>query len=497
MLNEMKKWMRIADKIPGWTAPALACLIVIFGMPQGYVGQEHDDAIYLLASQSLAEGKYHAIYSPGSPRITQTTPGFPALLTPIAALFPFHLLAFQLWCGIFLILTIWLYGWWLKTRCTPSTATGLVLAFSLSPLVIARGGVLMPEIPFLLLSLLLLMAWDRKVHPLWLGVLMAISYLVRPAALAVWVAVELTFFLQKRWKAMGSSMVFPALTLALWSLWCRGEGGVQEFTELKTMFVINFDNILAIFGHNFLRLVTLWGETTLPLKWASSVGAVGMGTALWVGAGIGFARSWRQKPIELWPIMLGTQIVMHLFWPWWYDRYFILLLPFLLVCLTQIFSSRSGVAFLIGIFVTILPFSQTWLFLTLGGKVTPPLTATYQWIQQKTPPETAFTSLFHARDLLYAKRVFFPPPSSLGLDGPLARWNVRYVLWEERADLGFSNPENQASSWKNKNARQLKNPRLFAPVFWDPTGKAILYKRLGVEHSRATSPLPLEKPGNK
>jgi hypothetical protein len=195
--------------------------------------------------------------------------------------------------------------------------------------------------------------------------------------------------------------------------------------------------------------------------------------------------SWRAAdPGDL---FFAGSLAMHLLWPWWYDRYWLPLLPFLASALATGIGSwlpRRGeraTALALSAFLAWQFAAQGRLWLRPGpDRLRPELSETYAWIRANSSPADGFASLFYARDLLYTGRVFGPPPeadSAAGLRDALARRRQRYVLWQDAPDLGFSLATG-GSSRPLALGRLLEDPSAFRLVHADARSGARLYEVL-------------------
>lgn len=458
-------------------------------LPMGYIGQDHDDALYFLAAQSLREGHYRHWFLPGTPPITNLTPGFPAFLAPIAFLFPDNALACQLWTGLALLActgAVWLL---FRRRQDAPAAVLLTGLFALNPLVLGRLGVVMPEAPFLLGTLGFLHLWEKNRLPdfaagAWLSAL----YLIRPAALPLWGAVGASLLIQRRYRSLIKTFAVPAATYLLWARWSGQGGGVEESIELNLLYggkgpgqwILNA-------GLNAAQLARTWGATLLPLPWARGAAAPALGAGLLALSAGGAVRGLRKNPSDVVLGFLGLSVAMHLAWPWWYDRYLLPLLPFLWLSLATLstnldrrFSPRVRWGLLGGILALSFFGQSVFWFDPAARRSEPELADSYQWIKSHTSPGDGFVSLFYGRDLIHTQRVFLPPPPAAdasALDAALAQRRVRYILWDQTINLGFSDNRNAVTSAVDRLTRSLEDATRFRLVHEDSSGRARIYER--------------------
>jgi hypothetical protein len=228
-----------------------------------------------------------------------------------------------------------------------------------------------------------------------------------------------------------------------------------------------------------------WGSAFLPPSapedFSALIGAVLLGLAAW---GL-----WRQRktagPGEL--FLLGN-LAIHAFWPWWYDRYFLTLLPFLLISAAHRLENVSR-RFRLGILAGLAVFSFTvhgrhWM--AAKPDMRPPQEEAYEWIRGRTDPSALFTSPFYAREALHTGRIFLPLP--LAKDTGL----FQYVWWEGLPDMGFSTAEISPAAAFSRWGDLLKDPALFRPVF---QGSGVtLYRRVSLSSPQRPNPGPKNQP---
>lgn len=462
-VNTLKSW-------EVWILTALATGPAFALLPAPYIGRHHDDALYVLAAEALRQGHYLTWYWPGHPPITDITPGFPLLLclwvrSPI---FPF--LAGLAGVVIHGVNTLLVREWFVK-KGGPGFGLGLAVVFAVNPLVLSQVGVLMPESIFLTLVLLLMRAWDRGGWSYGWG--QAFLYFIRPAALPLWVAGLVEECRQRRkgiWARWG---VPAALGLAWWG-WSQSAGGLQEQGELARQYGgKDGGHLFQVVLANSLSLIHAVGSS-LSTGMATELGSILLLLALW-GALKGLKKT-PAVPELFFLFSLG----MHLLWPWWYDRYALVLLPFVLGLAFQ--GLRGGVRRTVLGIIMVSSLSTAliqWPLIKSERKTleTPPQAATYGWIKDHVPTSTPLASLFYGRDIYYTGRVFFPLPLvKPGRDfvGELNKRRVGYVLWEETRDLGFSRANNPITQDLGRIKQVLAGPH-FQPVYADPTAGVTLY----------------------
>ena len=477
----MDRW----KKIPFGFWALLWGLIPWWAAPRGFLGAENDDALYVLAARALAEGHYRMWFLPGRPPFTDTTPGFPALMAPSALLAPDNFLAHQMLAAFYLALAVAAAALWFRRRFSVFAAVVLGAAFAFNPLVLSRAGVVMPEAAFLLAVfavLALLPGSGLKTG----GALLA-AYLIRPAALPLWGAVWISLALQKRRRDLWGAVAVPVAGFALWSLWARAGGGVQEAKELPLLAgALRDGRGLELIASNLRQFAATWGQTLLPLPWAkSAVPATIAGGGIAAAAVWGIGRRLRADRADAVSWFLIGSLAMHALWPWWYERYLVALLPFLLAAAAEglppaLKARPHVVAAVAGAALAAVFLSQN-IPLWRGGEAgrAPTLKNTYAWIQSHTTAADGFASALYARDLLWTGRVFQPlgtAASSEDLAASLKKRRARFVLWERNVDFGLTGDGNVLSRGLAGTATALEDTTRFRPVHADEAERTTIYE---------------------
>jgi hypothetical protein len=398
----------------------------------------------VLAARSVLNGRYSLGILPQDPPLAFVTPGWPLLLAPAAAASGDAAWGYELWSWAWLALCDVLFWLWLKRRAGPWVALAGAAAFGLNPLVVSRSGVVMSELPFLAVALGLLLALERPLAGAWSGLLLGFAYLVRPGALPLFPAAWAVHARDRRWRDLAASVLLSLGCVLAWKAWVASAGDrLAEFKELGLSHPGWGGGL-----HNLREALLLLGQTMLP--WPAPDGLVPLlagallAAASLAGMAAAFRRGRRLEPASLYIL---CWIGMHALWPYWYERYLVAALPFLLwgVCeaLRPAFRSEGLRAAVLAA-LALLPFpGQTrWLLSGARERSAPELRETYSWIRERTDPAAMFSSAFFCRDALYTGRPTVPLPLGGEEGGPLSRRlssrRVRYVLWQDRLDLGSS-----------------------------------------------------------
>lgn len=410
--------------------------------PAHYLGAEHDDAQYALGALSLLRGEYRLGVSPGDPPLTHQTPGLSALFVPAALLGGTAPLGFQLWAWAWLAgatLLVWL---WLRPRVGNWPAAAGAAFVGLNPLLLSRAGVVMPEVPFLGLALGLLILLEReRAIPGWLsGLWLAALWLLRPAALPLFGAVWLRYALRGERREAGTALVCALAPIAAWWLWVELAGSrLAEWAELSERLPgLGALGLARLALENARLAALLLGRSLLP----ALPGALPEPVPLALGALAAAAAAWglwtraRRGGYDAALGFVLLSIPMHLFWPFWYERYLPPYLPFL--ALGLIGGGRRRAAALAVVALGALAVQGPALLRQKAARAEPELARTYAWIRARVPADAALAGAFFARDAFYTGRPFASLPGSAPFREKLIAGRVRFVLWQELPALGAS-----------------------------------------------------------
>ena len=471
MTNRLRRLLPLA-------APLAGSVFILLAAPAQYLGRQQDDILYVLASISLAHGRYHLPISPAYIPLTMVNPGLPAALLPVAWIFGDRLGAFQAVSAAMAAALPWAYWGWLSGREEEPGRSLLVLLFSASPFVLSQSGCVMSEIPFLLLLFPFLRYLERgaAARPAASGAWLLALCELRLAALSLVPAAFFETVRSRRWKQAAVVAAFVAGGLAPWFAWSRAHGGVQKLSEWSQLDG-GIVRALATAGANSLYYARAWGRTYLPeaLAWlAAALGALLAALAL-----RGAVRLWRDGAHErpaLWALAGG--IALYLVWPWHYDRYLLTLLPWMLWTMARGTGRWKAGALALLLAGQFYWGSRPWIS---GDSpyAAPGLQETYSWIRAHTKPWEALASPLYARDGFYAQRPCLPIPdagSASAFSRLLKQYKARIVLREDRADLGFSTP--RFSPIMRELARDdawLDDPSLFRLLYRNPDEGTAVY----------------------
>ncbi|MBI3554402.1 MAG: hypothetical protein HY077_18045 [Elusimicrobia bacterium] len=457
---------------------AIASVMILACAPAQYLGRQQDDLLYLIGAHSLLEGRFRLLTVPGQPPLYMIGPGFPALLAPLALAAGENWWVYQAFCALLLAAAPWLLWRWLRSRLDGISAMLVCGLFALSPLVLSQAGTVMSEGPFLIAALGLLLAVERpapKTASAWL----LLATQTRTAALALLPAAIARPLSKRRWKE-AALVGAPALSGALaFSLWSRAVSGSaqQKLEELAASYAGGLGRLPSVAWENSSYYLSSWGASFMPVSWSAAAPAVGAGLL-----SIAILGAWKILRRDRWEpalwLLAGTAL-LHLAWPWHYERYLIMPLPFLLWCLAEGLgrAAKPALAALLlcqGVFQSPqwLGHRQAW--------TKPELAGTYAWIKTRTKPSDVLASVMYVRDGFLSARPALPlPPSpdARSLHETLSSRKVRYILWQDGLDLGLSLDSSSAVRIQlERDADGLKDASYFKPVHEEPGEQARLYE---------------------
>jgi hypothetical protein len=218
--------------------------------PMPHLGYYHDDSIYWVSAESLAQGHGYRIASlPGEPYQTKYPPLYSALLAVVWKLspeFPSNLAAAMLFAWLLLPISLgmlWLvlrqYGFGRREQYL------LMLVAGLSPIAATFSISLMPELLFTALLLASVILAERACLPgvsRWVaifgGICGALALVTKSAAAPLILTGPLCFALRKQY-IKGALFLAPILAaMAGWQWWVAGH--VSSARDLVTLYYTNY-----------------------------------------------------------------------------------------------------------------------------------------------------------------------------------------------------------------------------------------------------------------
>lgn len=455
-------------------------LLLLTFAPAQYFGRQQDDVLYFVGANALARGQYCLLTTPGCPALTVINPGWPLLLAPIA-FFTERPGAYQIFSALLLALSPFVLWLWLKRRTDETSALLIIALFASNPLVFSQSGVVMSEIPFLLVQYLLLVAAENRAA--WgVGLLSFALLSMRTAGLAVLPAVAWPFISRKKWRDASRALVLPFVFFVVWLAWCyRATGSVAKFDLLPGTYAQHFaTKLLEIAVINLRWYTTTWGGCFLPPAWAGSMWAFLLGIGMAAFSIRGLFLVLRRRPEDPAALsLLGTGLLLTA-WGWQYERYLLPLLPLLFWSVAQGLGQWKKPA-LVALLLLQIACQMAPRLGRPGPWDKPELSATYAWLSARPRP-ALLTSVEYVRDGYLSGLPSVPFPdfeSPAQMAGALKSRGVRYVLSVQSLDYGLeADPTSLIRRSVDRAQRHLLDARFFRPIHSEPTEKSVIYEPL-------------------
>jgi hypothetical protein len=263
------------------------CLILLGLLPGAWfawqwrempsAGAYHDDGLYYVGAQSLAQtGEYRILSLPGEPYQTKYPPFWPLLLSlawHLEPRYPDNLQWAMVLAWMWLPLTAFAYRAWLRQAGAGETARWLLPAlWAANPYGILFSTSLLSELPFtgLLLAALLLLGRADARWTAVAGAAAGLAFLTRSAGIAVLPAVVGWLLLRREFRRAGIFAAVFCPIAAGWFWWAAAHRA--RGTDEISLYYTNY------FGYHML--VFVWREFSLYL-WRNLDGLVnGLGALL-------------------------------------------------------------------------------------------------------------------------------------------------------------------------------------------------------------------------
>jgi len=313
-----------------------------------HLGYYHDDTLYWVSAQSLAQGHGYRIASlPGEPFQTKYPPLYPALLALVWKTVPnfpgnLPLAALVSWLLVPLyIAMIWVF---LREYGFKDRELGfLTIAAALSPMTALFGVTLMPELLFmvLLLSSIVLAERAEQSPEAWrlavaAGICGGLAYLSKSIAMPLLFTAPFCFGLRKQWRNAALFFAAMAPCVAGWQLWVAAH--MSKSWDLVTLYYTNYvgmqfynvplrDLPLYIF-HNIDGFLMGGGKV---LIFDMPFGSIHLERVLTVAAIVGCVRLARRNRKLQYPLVGAGMTAILLVWHYPPDQRFVFpLYPLLL-----------------------------------------------------------------------------------------------------------------------------------------------------------------------
>ncbi len=493
-------------------------------MPQ--LGSWHDDAVYWISAQSLAEQQgYTVAHLPTRPPQTKYPPLYPALLALVwrfGGPFPGNLAAATalqwLFAPLYFVLA-WL--WFLRCGFRRWPSWALTVLVAAAPITTLFAVSLMTELPFtaVLLGLLLLIEGREfsSRRSFVAGLLGAAAFLIRTNAIVLAAGVPLLLALRRRYRQAVAFLAPMAAAIAGWQLWCATRGFharddiTAYYTSYATFYARTFSwadlphrvwtNTDAII-ESLARLVLFHGgdEPWLrALSWVMTAAAVAGVVALF------------RRGIRYYPVFAALLAGVLLLWQFPPDQRFVYpLFPLYVAGLATKLAEVAGLAVkswktgaranrvaAIPVLAAIALLAGASLWSTMQGTLVllpdyfgerqrqlARLQPVWHWIAASTPPEARFAACDDTLLYLYSGRrgytepilpavVYGSPAATVPgyIEGLPALWRQVGVTWVLFTDYDFQRDLHEPGH--DALARLLADPKRFRLLYSD--GAARVY----------------------
>jgi hypothetical protein len=395
-------------------AVALIAALHILAALRLPVGVFNDDAANVLLAKSLAHGSYAFPGGLGAPE--EYLPAFPLFLALPAALVEPNWGLLRAIPLAFLALSL-LLAWRLARRfLSPEASAAVVLLVAVNPVLVGFGGLVLPYLPYLALSLALIDAADAggdRRSLLWLAAGAGLAPLLRPQGVVLIGCLALA---QWHRRGLRRAAVFLALALVPAFAWTARNhlraGSSLDYVDTWHKQIIAVANV-PLFDRAANLISTIFGGSFLLLPGAAaSFPRVAAGTAALALAIFGARRLLdRKKDSRTFVLVsyVAGLAFLHMTWIWVDLRYTILFVPLIWILVAaaadRILGDRRALQIaLLGIMIVLtLPsgLSRARLGLSGAAEYEP---ETMAWIRKSTAPSARLVSLKNYTVALLAGR---------------------------------------------------------------------------------------------
>jgi hypothetical protein len=297
------------------------------------VGVLNDDAANILLARSLAHGRYAFPGGLGAPE--QFLPLFPVLLVVPAALAAPHWELLRLVPLAFAALALFL-AWRLARRfLSDEAAAAAVLLTALNPVLVGLGGLILPYLPYLALSLALIDgagARPTNRNFAWLTSGAALAPLLRPHGALLVALLALSLWRQRGRLHAGAFFVLSLLPSAAWAIHNRRAGVSDDYIGIWRGQLAALGGASSLIHRGSEMLLKMFGEGFILIpelpRWGQYVLALGTLSAALAGAVRLLKKNADPRAFVLSSYAAGV-ILLHLTWKWIGNRYIIPLVPLL------------------------------------------------------------------------------------------------------------------------------------------------------------------------
>jgi hypothetical protein len=372
-----------------------------------------DDSVHILLAQSLVHWNY--TLEPNGDAVTDPLPGFPALIALPVAIAGKSLDLLRFLSIPLMALILWLT--WKLALCylDAPIATCVVLMTTINPFIIERLGLILPDLPFLALSLFLFLVLPkvqstRGILLLALGT--ALASLLKPYGALLIFSLTLALWIDS---GILQAIGFFVLALSPLSLWLFRDylvgRTITGYASHWRSQVSLLGDLRSWYGHAIMVMTNIFGQGFLGLSLKPWILIPIAACIVWVTALSGTLDALsRKKDARLFAIAvyLFSLLCLHLTWISSAARYEISFLPFLWILFSLgVCAILQKTVFRISIFILLallsMPMSASILTERWrnGGDFKP---QTMAYIRKHTPPSAKFEAVEWPTLFLFSHR---------------------------------------------------------------------------------------------
>jgi hypothetical protein len=187
---------------------ALVMYLINFNFAQ--VGVFSDDAAYIILAKSIATGQGYARINFPTPRPEVAWPmGYPLLLSPLVAIWPFNFVPLKLLSLILTFISIFILWKYLQFRISPGYAVIIIALYALNDDIANRASFVMAEPAYMVWSLLCLYLFHKfetdkfsKWYQMWLiALILVLTSITRLIGVSLAIATILMLLWQRNLRA--------------------------------------------------------------------------------------------------------------------------------------------------------------------------------------------------------------------------------------------------------------------------------------------------------
>jgi len=433
---------------------ALLTTLYLAAIHAYYVGFFNDDAFYIMGARALLKGCYCFLSMPVHPPLINYLPGTSLLLVPLVWMFPDNFMPYQITFVGFTVGAVLISLRWLSNEKDPLIKWGVFILTAVNPLTVSLSGAILSDIPFFLLTSLILLNshrnWDKKTPRTWiyLSVLSCLSIYLRPAGFLFLFALIFSLFLERRWREIRVCVATSTLSLLplLWMPPIR-QGLRRYAEEYGGSFVANAGNgmtWISLGGATLSYGRDLVYRTMFRFEYLNDhpmVMTIVLGLVVLLIA-IGHIRIARENKRIFPLIFLVFYSGLHIFWSKQSGRYLLPVFPMVIwgflkgIQVITWYKPLNRILPGLLVAISLLSFVTPLVNIVNASlfKETPlttPPRETLKWISENTPTDAIFAAELDGQVYLLTQRSTFQLPKLNTPDDflPWTQWNhVRFIL---------------------------------------------------------------------